>query len=96
MTNLTERDDLISQISDFTKDLWGCRPCLEWTRTATIEELRTEADRVAADLEREIERLEQETRRDIEAWERQDEATEPEPETFPASGEGWAFTPAAG
>lgn len=93
MTNLTEREELISAYSDGYKDLNGFRPRDAALYRGPIEALRAAVDRVYADLAEEIEREREAWAQ--EPWMREEsEAPKVEDESFPTSGEGWAFTPA--
>ena len=51
-----ERDDLLSYISDTHKSVYGYRPRGWETGSWSIEDLRAEAKRLAADVVQEIER----------------------------------------
>ncbi|NIT79594.1 MAG: hypothetical protein GWN58_33090 [Anaerolineae bacterium] len=94
MTNLTEREELISAYSDGYKDWAGFRPRDRALYEGPIEELRAAVDWVYKALAEEMEREREQERAERLAAERGCEPAEVEPESFPTAGDGWSFTPA--
>jgi hypothetical protein len=90
MYQQTERDELLSCISDFHKDLYGCRPSLERFINLPIADLKVYFTSLAQDLEAELRNEAEEARYAVGPA-----VDHPVEESFPRQGLGWCFTPAA-